>query len=160
MAICMKKLSNASLVIIDCKNYGQALSALKKSMTKMAFEKVLFLTDIDIPKLPHGIEIKKISRIKSKDEYSAFCIKSLYKYIETDHFHLIQWDSEIIDGSLWDDDWYNYDYVAPLWPFETDGLSVGCGGFSWRSKRLHEILGTDDFILGTPPEDVTICRIY
>jgi Protein of unknown function (DUF5672)/Glycosyltransferase family 9 (heptosyltransferase) len=156
----MKVIKNASLVIIDCKNYGQALSALKKSMTKMAFEKVLFLTDIGIPKLPTGIEVKKIQRIKSKDEYSTFCIKSLYKYIETDYFLLIQWDSEIIDGSLWDDEWYNYDYVAPQWPFETDGLSVGCGGFSWRSRRLHEILGADDFILGTPPEDVTICRIY
>lgn len=156
----MIKLKNASLVIIDCRNYAQAISSLMKSMAQVEFEKVLFLTDIDIPNLPDGIEIKKIPSIRSKDEYSIFCIKELYKFIETDYFLLVQWDSEILDGSQWKDEYYQYDYIAPLWPFETDGLSIGCGGFSWRSKRLHEILGTDDMILPVPPEDVTICRIY
>ena len=156
----LKKLRNTTLVIIDCVNYAKAIHSLKKSLLQLDFEKVLFLTDIQIAKLPTGVEIKNIPRLKSKDEYSVFCIKELWKYIETDYFLLIQHDSEIIDGSLWDDDWFQYDYLAPVWPFETDGLSVGCGGFSWRSKRLHEILGTDDFILPTPPEDVTISRIY
>lgn len=156
----MKKLANASLVIIDCRNYAQALAALKKAMDQMVFEKVLFLTDIDIPNIPDDIEIKKIPAIRSKDEYSVFVLKQLFKYIETDYFLLTQWDAEILDPTQWDDDFYNYDYIAASWPFETDGLSVGCGGFSWRSKRLHVALGTDDMILPIPPEDVTICRIY
>ena len=156
----MKRLDNTTLVIIDCVNYAKAIHSLKKSMLQLEFEKVLFLTDIQLFKLPPGVEIKKIPRINSKDEYSVFCIKELWKYIETDHFLLVQHDSEILDGSLWEDEFLEYDYIAPIWPFETDGLGVGCGGFSARTKRLHEILGTDDFILSTPPEDVTICRIY
>src|ERR1700683_3692977 len=101
----MRKLANTTLVIIDCVNYAKAVHSLKKSLLRLQFEKVLFLTDIQLNKLPTGVEIKTIARIKSKDEYSIFCIKELYKFIETDYFLLIQHDSEIIDGSLWDDDW-------------------------------------------------------
>ena len=156
----MRKLANTTLVIIDCVNYAKAIHSIKKAMLQVEFERILFLTDIEMSKVSPGVEIKKIERLKSKDEYSVFCIKRLWEYIETDYLLLIQHDSEIIDGTLWDDEWFKYDYIAPVWPFETDGLSVGCGGFSWRSYKLQEALGTDDFILPTPPEDVTICRVY
>jgi len=156
----MLKLKNVSLVIIDCRNYAQALHSLQKAMSKVEFDNILFLTDIDIPSSDSRIEIVKIPTIKSKDEYSRFVIKNLGPYIKTDHFLLIQWDAEILFTDAWTDEFYDYDYIGAPWTFETDGLSIGCGGFSWRSKRLHDILSEDELIMGTPPEDVTICRIY
>ncbi len=127
-------------------------------MAQCSFDKVLFLTDIEIKNLP-GIEVEIIPKISSKDEYSHFVVKELYKYIGTEFILLTQHDAEILNGNLFDDRLFDFDYCGALWP-ELDGLSNGNGGFSWRSYRLQEALGIDNHILVTNPEDVSICRVY
>lgn len=153
----MKPIKNCSLVIIDCYNYGKAVSALQKSMAQNQFEEVLFLTDIKLQL--DGIKVVQIPSIKSKEEYSKFVIKELFKYIQTGFILLIQHDGYTLNGDLFDDRLYSYDYAGALW-LENDGYANGNGGYSWRSFNLLEATAKDTFIKATNPEDAQICRTY
>ena len=153
----MKKIENCSLVCVDCYHYGKAVNAIQKSMAQNDFDRVLFLTDapLDIK----GIEIVLIHTIKSKEEYSYFIIKELWKYITTGYVLLIQHDGYTLNGDEFDERLYEYDYCGALW-METDGYANGNGGYSWRSKKFLDVIGNDETIKGLHPEDAQICRTY
>jgi len=97
--------------------------------------------------------------ITSKEQYSEFCIKELYKHVDTEHLLIFQHDGFVHNWKAWDDDWLQYDYIGAPWYYQ-DGMAVGNGGFSLRSKRLMEILANDPHICFTHPEDHHICRTY
>jgi hypothetical protein len=153
----MVRLNNVTVICIDTFNYGAATIALRKTLNEVAPDKCFFLTDVDIK--IDGVETVKIPKISSVDDYSRFCVKELYKYFYTDYCLIIQHDGYVLNGDCFDKRLYDYDYCGALWN-ETDGLNNGNGGFSWRSKRLCQILGNDSTIEITTPEDVSICRIY
>lgn len=150
-------ISETTLVCVDCKNYGHAIDALKKSMKECSFDEVLFLSDRDF-QIP-GVRTVIIPRINSKEEYSEFIVRELHKHIQTPYMLIIQSDGYILNGSVWDEDWKQYDVIGACW-LETDGFNCGNGGFSLRSKRLMEIVGTDETIVCTHPEDSVLGRIY
>lgn len=153
----MRKIEKTTLVLVDCYNYGRATLSLKRSMAQCQFERVLFFTDIDLQ--IDGVEIIKIPPIKSKDQYSFFLLKELWKHITTDFILVTQHDAYILDGEQFDEKLYEVDYVGALWP-EQDELANGNGGYSWRSKRLLDAVGKDQLITSTAPEDVSLCRVY
>lgn len=97
--------------------------------------------------------------IRSKEEYSRLCIYEMYKHIPTSHVLVFQHDGFVNNWKSWNNDWLQYDYIGAPWWYK-DGLNVGNGGFSLRSKRLMEILATDPEITQFHPEDHQICRIY
>lgn len=98
-------------------------------------------------------------QIHSKEAYSEFCIKELYKHVNTSHMLIFQHDGFVNNWNAWDNDWLQYDYIGAPWHY-MDGMAVGNGGFSLRSTRLMEILATDPEIKFTHPEDHHICRTY
>lgn len=153
------KLANVTLVCIDCKNYGESITAIKKSQYHVDFAASKFLTDIKAynPKFP--FEIVKIDTISSKEEYSKFVIKELDKHIETDFVLICQHDGYVLDANAWSDEFLEYDYIGAAW-LESEGPNVGNGGFSLRSKRLLEIVANDPFINPYHPEDNTLCKLY
>jgi ADP-heptose:LPS heptosyltransferase len=153
----MIDLGRITLIAIDCYNYGGAVAALKKSVEQCKFGAVKFLTDI--PLKQEGIEVIQIPTISSKEQYSKFCVKELYKYIDTDFVLICQHDGYVLDSSVWNDEFYNYDYIGSPWIYE-HGRNVGNGGFSLRSKKLQTILGTDELIDICHPEDQSICILY
>jgi ADP-heptose:LPS heptosyltransferase len=152
------KLSRVTLICIDCSRHGEALVAIQKSMEQCDFASVKFLTDRDMD-LGYKIQVIKILPIKSKEEYSRFVVKELYKYINTEFCLIIQHDGYVLNGKSWSDDFYNYDYIGAPWLY-TDGRNVGNGGFSLRSFRLQTIIATDKNIEITSPEDEIIGRLY
>jgi ADP-heptose:LPS heptosyltransferase len=154
-----KKLDRITLVIVDTKNYGQAVNALQKSLEQIEPVRTIFFTDIDLDtKLPE-VEIIKIPQLHSKADYSHFIIRELWKHIETEFVLVAQWDGFVLNGEAWDDKFYDFDYIGAPWG-ETDGWNVGNGGFSLRTQKLQAILGNDPQIQIWHPEDHTICRIY
>jgi hypothetical protein len=90
--------------------------------------------------------------------YSHFCMKELHKYIETDHVLIIHADGYVQNWQAWNNDWLQYDYIGATWLYK-DGMNVGNGGFSFRSKRLMKLLADAD-IEYIHPEDHHICRTY
>lgn len=157
----MIDIPNTTLCCIDCIHYELSIQAIKRCCEKCKFDKLLFLTDkafdfkeFDIIKIPHII---------SKEHYSKFLVKELNNYIETDFVLMIQYDGFIVNPDAWTSEFQKYDYIGAKWKY-TDGLNVGNGGFSLRSKKLLEVLSDDMISIERDSlkngEDHYICRIY
>ncbi len=97
--------------------------------------------------------------IRSAKDYSHWVCTELYKHVPTSHMLVFQWDGYVKNWKAWDHEWLRYDYIGATWWY-TDGMNVGNGGFSLRSRRLMEIVATDPAITVYHPEDVVICRRY
>ncbi len=95
-------------------------------------------------------------RLGSKEAYSKFILKELYKYIDTPYALIVQHDGYVRNPEAWLNEFLEYDYIGATWWYK-DGKNVGNGGFSLRSKKLLELcanLPTN----ATHPEDHIICR--
>lgn len=152
-----KELPQVTLCCVDCNTYGMAVSALKRSLQQIKPARTIFLTDIDLK--IDSIETIQIPTIRSKREYSQFCLKELYKYFDTDFVLLVQNDGWVICGDSWDPEFLEFDFIGSPWLYQ-DGRNVGNGGVSLRSRRLQNILGTNEFIETFDPEDEVIGRLY
>jgi hypothetical protein len=145
-----------TLCCVDCRNYDLAADAIARTLARCRFERALFFTDAAIA-VP-GAETVRIDRIGSLEDYSRFMIKELLAYVATPFALVIQYDGYVLNGALWSQEFQRYDYVGARWPVH-DGLDVGNGGFSLRSRRLLEAL-QDPEIAPLAPEDRAICRAY
>ncbi len=101
---------------------------------------------------PHAV---KIPRLNGMADYSRFMIRELYKYVNTSHALIVQWDGYICDAGQWNSKFLAYDYIGAPW-YQWHGL-VGNGGFSLRSKNLLKTLAITDFHDNEHPEDSYIC---
>lgn len=106
-------------------------------------------------------------KIKSKEDYSRYVLTELVNQIKTSHFLIIQPDGYLLNYKAWTDEFLNYDYIGAVWNWYRDSYRVGNGGFSLRSKRLHEVLRDDkkiipsnDKTISNFEEDHNIARIY
>ena len=127
-----------TLVAVDCAYAQLAAAALARSAALLPVARVLLLTDAAITH--DGVEVITIAPIRSRAAYSHFIVKELADYIATDYALVIQWDGFVIDGGMWADEFWNYDYIGAKWPHVAGDFRVGNGGFSLRSKRLLDAL--------------------
>lgn len=155
----MRDIPNVTLVCVDCKNYGQALASLKKSLEQINPNRTLFLTDIDFDPKDDRITVVKIDKISSLKEYSRFIIKRLYQYIKTSHVLITQWDSWVLNGDLWTDEFFKYDMIGAVWGYK-DGRNVGNLGFGLLSYYLLGCVANDNEIETTFPDDEILGRLY
>lgn len=155
-------LENVTLVGVDCVNIERLITAANISRREIVFGDTKLFSS-----LPSAEPVIKIDPIKSKEAYSWFIMKDLPKHIQTSHMLIIQYDGYILNPAAWRDEWLEYDYIGAPWEWYTDGMQNGNGGFSLRSKKLMDIVASDDGIypvsdgLNThKEEDHCICRIY
>lgn len=93
-------------------------------------------------------------------DYSKFMIKDLATQFSTSHVLTIHADGYVLDWSKWDNSWLEWDYIGASWLYK-DGMNVGNGGFSLRSKKLCDILAKNEIAEHLMhPEDHCICRTY
>ncbi|MEO8345766.1 MAG: DUF5672 family protein [Betaproteobacteria bacterium] len=159
----MLQLPGVTLVCIDSANHSLALRALKQSCASINFGKVLFLTNA-LPdgvanSAPAGIDVASIATLASRDAYSGFVLKDLLPFVHTQHVLLVQWDGYVINTNAWDPAFLECDYLGAKWFWHEDGLRVGNGGFSLRSRRLLTAL-QDPRVTLVDAEDTTIGRTF
>jgi hypothetical protein len=154
----MKELPKVTLIVCDTVSPGRALASLRRSLTQIKPAKTILFTSVGLA-VKDDIEVVRIANLKSKADYSRWIMRELYKYVETDFVLVSQWDGYVLDSECWTDEFLSVDYLGASW-LETDGFSVGNGGFSIRSRRLMEAVATDPMIVSTHPEDNQICKIY
>jgi len=157
----MLTLPGVTLVCIDTVNHALALRALKKSRTAVNYARTLFLTDA-LPNgvvAPPGIDIVAISPLDSRGAYSRFVLKHLLPFVETKHLLLVQWDGYVVNPKAWDATFSDTDYVGAKWHWYDDGMRVGNGGFTLRSRKLLQAL-QDPRIGLVEFEDTTIGRTF
>lgn len=142
----MKKL-DLSLVAINMGEISPIFKALdynlKISENHIQFKNKIVLTD---NACSHPLyEVKNIPKLNNIEQLNLFCIKELWKYIETPHFMIIQPDGYIINPELWNDEWLNYDYIGAPWSdlnmkTKLGQPGIGNGGFCIRSKSLAKFV--------------------
>lgn len=154
----MRELKDVTIICIDTKYYAQSLKAIKECLKHVTPSRCLFLTDVQFD-AGQNIEVVKINKINSKKEYSEFVIKELWKYFDTSHCLVVQWDGYILNSDVWSNEFTQWDYIGAPWDYDSDRV-VGNGGFSLRSRRLCKILGQDNFIDVLHPEDQSVCILY
>jgi hypothetical protein len=156
----MLVLEDVTLCCIDTANQRLALRALARSRSGIRFNRTLLLThtsrSIDTP---DDIDVISILPLASRDAYSRFVLKSLLPHITTPHVLLVQWDGYVSNPHAWDPAFLDCDYIGAKWFWHNDGMRVGNGGFSLRSRRLLEAL-QDPRITLDGVEDETICRAF
>lgn len=133
----MINILNTTLIIVDCVDSDRAHKALKECLKGCSFSDVKLLTSKDTDS-PYRV---KIDPIKSAHEYSEFMLRHVYEFCDTLHMQIVQYDGWIINPETWHDDWAQYDYMGALFDIDPfDDLSVGNGGFSFRSRRLMKFV--------------------
>ena len=137
-------LSNVTICAIDAKQPEMAKQAIKRSKRGITFGDELFIDHISI---------------NSKEAYSKFVLQELHKYIKTDFVLIVQWDGWVINPNAWQAQFLDYDYIGAIWPWHPEGLRVGNGGFSLRSKKLLELTNTPKFVYDNRNEDDLICHL-
>jgi tetratricopeptide (TPR) repeat protein len=157
----MLELPDVTLCCIDTRNHALAMRALARSRDGVRFARALLLTDA-LPAdtaAPEGIDVVSGVDIASREAYSEFVLKSLLPHITTTHVLLVQWDGYVVNPAAWDSTFLACDYIGAKWFWNEDGMRVGNGGFSLRSRRLLEAL-QDSRIVLADAEDTTIGRTF
>ena len=98
-------------------------------------------------------------------QYSDFCIYDLHEHFNTDYVLIFQDDGFALNPGLWDDEFYDYDYIGAPWPscqqWNGSKYRVGNGGFSLRSRALCAFSKTlpksEDETIRYSAEDARIC---
>jgi hypothetical protein len=152
-------LPQVTLVAVTSVALEATAAALRRSLQQVAFGRALLLSDRQ-PEglLAEGIEWRQIAPIRTRAAYSHFILHNLCEHVDTSHTLLVQWDGFVRDGSRWQDVFLNFDYIGAPWPQYFDGMAVGNGGFSLRSRKL--LYATRSLAAIDGIEDTAICRTF
>ena len=175
----MKHLDNVTLLTADGLNPELCRCLLNHCCEKISFEKVKLISfkeperDLghiqfhQIPQFKHDVHVQT----KGLNDYNEFIVDELYKYIDTEFVLTVQTDGFISHPSLWDDEFFKYDYIGSPWSAshlkgsgrwvdqqvcDSPPNFVGNGGFSLRSKKMLELAAACPREL-EGPEDVYCC---
>src|SRR5205085_391058 len=108
-----------------------------------------------------AFRVIEIDRIDSTFAYSQFVFKDLPRVVETPFALMVQWDGYVIDANAWSENFRDFDYIGARWPFISDGMAVGNGGFSLRSRKFMSALMEPRFPIGdSGNSDWLVCRSY
>jgi hypothetical protein len=152
-------LRDVTVCAVDCLCPTLAARALRESLAACDFGDAILFTDA--PMAGDGFRVVPIAPLASFEAYSEFILKSLARHLSTAYVLVVQWDGYVVDGDAWSAELLQFDYVGAPWPWHKDGMSVGNGGFSLRSRKLMEAMASDRFALvPNLPEDHQICRHY
>lgn len=156
----MLSLPNVTLVCVD-DDAKRTNDAVHHSMKSISFGRIKMLSHFSggyVRSIDDEQELINIPLLGSKEAYSFFILKELYKYIGTDYVLIIQHDGHVKNADAWTDEFLNYDYIGAPWWYQ-DGMNVGNGGFSLRSKKLMQFVSALSMPV-THPEDHAICRLH
>ena len=150
----MLDLPDVTLVCAFTVCHDLTLMAVDECLKHARFGDVKLFTDKDLGRETIPVKFTNI------DEAAQFTTYNLPDYIKTSHALFVQWDSWILDPSLWNDDYLKYDYIGAPWWYN-DSLNVGNSGFHLRSLALLKFLAEheQEFPI-VMPEDQTLCRKY
>ncbi len=156
-------LPQITLAAVDTRAPALAAQSLQRSMAGIAFGRVLLFTQAQAATDPGlrraGIEGIAIEPLASGADYSRFVLRELGRHVQTSHVLITQWDGFVADPSAWRDEFLHWDYLGAVWPDQPEGLDVGNGGFSLRSRRLLDAAAALA-LAECHPEDEALCRTH
>jgi hypothetical protein len=153
------RLSEVTLCAVDCATTALAERALRRSMAQCSFGDAILFSDQVLAPAP--FRCVRIDKVASKAEYSRFILKELPQFVRTAFVLIVQWDGYVLDAGAWSPEFMHFDLIGAVWPWHKDGMTVGNGGFSLRSRKLLEVTSASSFTcLAEVNEDEQICRVH
>jgi len=122
-----------TVVAIDFGTHELTKLAIDQTLSCINPKEILVVSDKNIYPGTTWIPCKPV---KNYLMYNEMMLKWIYPLVDTKHCLYIQYDGVPINKSLWTDDFLKYDYIGAPWPHLPEGMNVGNGGFSLRSKKL------------------------
>ena len=132
-------LPNVTLIGVETRAHELAAAALADTASRANFGDVIVYSDrpLNVP----GARHIAIPDYQDKIAFGRFYYTEAAQAATTSHVLLTEWDAGLNDPTIWSDEFLQYDYIGAPWPWlETNGLSVGNGGFSLWSKRLCDFV--------------------
>jgi hypothetical protein len=151
------KLLDVTLVMVETRCHELARLALEDSIKNIEFGEILICSDREI-KTSKPNRWVKVLDFDSYDEFGLYSVTVLPKLINTEFSLFIQFDSWVLDETMWTNEYLKYDYIGPPWWYK-DGNNVGCGGFTLASTKFLNFIADNmaKYPLKQPFDDV-ICR--
>lgn len=126
--------THVSLVMIETRHHDLATAALRNWTNRMEFAEVITLSTRP---LLQGARFVPINAITNKRDYAEIMIKNLWPFVKTDHVIQLNWDTLLRDPDNFHPDFFNYDYIGHMWPWQAPRTNnTDHCGISWRSRRL------------------------
>lgn len=152
-------LPTVTLITVTSAALAATAQAMRESLREITFGAAIWCSDSPPPAdLTNRVQWIRIEPITSRRDYSNFVLRQLVDHVETEHALLVQWDGYVVNPQAWDNAFLSCDYLGAPWPHFYDGLVVGNGGFSLRSRRLLQ--ATAGLPQSEEPEDLAICRTW
>ena len=125
-------MNNITIVAIDSLHYAATEWAIRRTKKIFPNSPVCIFSDKAFyAKADQWVEVKPFDR----KGHSVICHK-VAPYIETEFALFIQYDGFPTNPSAWTGEFLDYDYIGAPWPWMPEGINIGNGGFSLRSKHL------------------------
>jgi hypothetical protein len=127
------KQDNITLVAIDFEGHDLTRYALDQTLKQITPKEIVIISDKEI--LSGATHIIR-PPVANMSEYANLMLKGVNEHVNTSHALYVQWDGIAVDNKNWTDEFLKYDYIGAPWPWKQEGVNVGNGGFSLRSKKL------------------------
>ena len=136
----VRLLDDVTLISVDCVDLGRTIPIFEKCLRRVPFKHRVLLSHLKADRA----YVRPIPQLRSNLDYSNFCIKEMYKYFNTSHCLIVQYDGWLANPGAWQDSWLNYDYIGCLtcWGEPGEDGKGGNGGFSLRSRKLLQRAAT------------------
>ncbi len=162
-------LPNVTLIAVTSVEIEQHQISLKISSQNIEFGAVKLLSSSLPEKKYSDIEYVSVTSMSGSDQ-NRFLMEDLHKYFETSHCLYVQADSFVVNANCWKEEFLEFDYIGAPWTSEVRinpdlvlhlKNTVGCGGFSLRSRKLLKTtakINFDSLKFPTENEDIIICH--
>lgn len=126
-----------TITIVAATTVGHELTrkAIDRTQQQIRTQQVIVVSDQNF--YP-GSQFVAVESSFDKKDYNMFMLKHLINFVQTDYVLIVQYDGMAVNKQYWDDEFFKYDYIGAPWLWRPQGLQVGNGGFSLRSRKLLE----------------------
>ena len=160
----MLKLPDVTLVMIETREHELANLAVNDCLRQADFAETLIFTDKPEKYTAIISEAARFMPVVDWPDKIGWCRQhwqEVAPYVATSHALSIQWDSWVVDPTVWHSAFLDYDYIGAPWWYK-DGKNVGNGGFCLRSTKLMRYLRKhrDTYPCTNTLDDDLLCRTY
>lgn len=130
--------SSVTLVMVETEHHALAQRTLEQWTRKINFAQVLTFSDRPLLQGATNVPIKPL---EDERAYAELLIHTMWPFVKTDYMLLISWDTLLRQPSNFYPEFYNWDYIGQMWPWQAPVASnMDHCGVSWRSAKMLEAM--------------------